>query len=364
VKICLLGNATSVHLQRLALGLAARDLDVIILSHKSAEIPGVEVERYAVPPLSLREPRRWTGRVRSYWRSIFRRFDVVNQHFLHDWGFDPAVARVACYVARAYGTDIVLPYGEPPPTAELVAGRIELLRAARVVATAGPRFAATVAEFAGLRTEDIALLPFGVNLELFTPRDAPPTDRAGRCVGFFKGFRPVYGAVDLVQAMPAVLAAVPGVRFELIGDGPELGRCRELAESLGVARAIDWCGRVPHAEVPARIARWDVSVMPSHRESFGVAALESSAMRVPVVATNVGGIPDTVIDGRTGLLVDPGSPADLAAAIVRLLLDEPLRRRMGDAGRAYVEERYAWPRILDDWVAALQRAREAACVMV
>lgn len=365
MRVCLLGNATSVHLRRLAAGLAARRINVTILSHKPGELAGVAVERYAVPSWSLRALQGWSGRARSYWRGVFRRFDVVNQHFLHDWGFDPELARGGCFVVRAYGSDVVAPRGESVAPPALVTRRVELLRAARLVATAGPRFAATVAQFAGLQVEDIALLPFGVDLDLFAPArfggGGAPTDP---CVGFFKGFRAVYGPADLVRAVPEVLAAVHGARFELIGDGPELAACKTLAVSLGAHHAIDWGPRRAHEEIPSCLARWQVSVMPSYSESFGVAALESAAMRVPVVASRVGGIPDTVLDGETGLLVPPGSPSALAEAITRLLHDGPLRHRMGEAGRAFVESRYAWDRTLDDWVAALERARDLACAMV
>ena len=105
-------------------------------------------------------------------------------------------------------------------------------------------------------------------------------------------------------------------------------------------------------------------MIPSLRESFGAAALESSAMCVPVIASDVGGLPDTVRDGETGLLVPPGSPEALADAIVALLSDDQRRRRMGMAGREWVRKNYSWSDALDQWERVLTRACDRASVMV
>ena len=86
----------------------------------------------------------------------------------------------------------------------------------------------------------------------------------------------------------------------------------------------------------------DIFAMPSTAEGFGVSAVEASAMRLPVVASDIHGIPDVVLDGETGLLVPPANPAALADAIATLAKDAPLRARMGSAGRAFVEREYRW----------------------
>ena len=87
-------------------------------------------------------------------------------------------------------------------------------------------------------------------------------------------------------------------------------------------------------------------------------------MQVPVVASNVGGLPDAVIDGETGLLVTPGAPEQLADAIIRLLRDPSARHSMGLAGRRMAEEHFEWSRILDQWVSTYHHARDRVCAMV
>lgn len=364
MNICILGDAGSVHLQQLVPRLAAHGHGVHIVTHKPAEVPGATVERFKVPDAGLTNPRRWAGRWAQYLRGFLRRFHVVNVHFLHDWGLTPDVLDAGCLVATPWGSDIV-----PPPDASvpetLVQYRRMLLRHAACVTTWGPRFAEQVAAFAGLDPSSIALAPLGVDTNLFRP-DRPRAHRLARParVGFFKGFRAVYGAWYLVRAIPRVVHRRPGTRFELVGDGSELASCRRLADALGVSGDITWIARQPHHQLPSRLAGWDLSIVPSLSESFGAAALESSAMRVPIVASNVGGLADTVHHGETGLLVPPADPDALADAILALLADAPRRRRMGDAGRAMVARRYEWDAIVAHWVAAYEHALDHTSVCV
>ncbi|RME37976.1 MAG: glycosyltransferase family 4 protein [Planctomycetota bacterium] len=426
MKVALLGDARSIHVRRLARGLAARSHDVHVITHKPAAIEGVRVERFSIPGPGLRNPRRWASRKRRHVRDILRRFDVVNVHFLADWGLTPELMREGCVIATAWGSDVVHPPGEIPPDEQTVAARKTLLREADAVTACGPTFARRVAAWGGIDPARVEVVPFGVDVERFRPvpsqhasfscskprtfaratdRDALPrrrerrrsaipanvpdeTEVSGRSssperrsddmvspwiegsgdeapvVGFYKGFREVYGASYLVRAIPKVAARVPGVGFELIGDGPEREPCRRLTEVLGVADRAMFLPARPHGRLPRYLRRWAVSVIPSVCEAFGVAALESQAMEVPVVASRVGGLLDTVRDGETGLLVEPCSADALAEGIVKLLTDSALRRAMGRAGRRFVCERFEQQKTLDQWEAFYERVRERSCVMV
>jgi len=406
VKICLFADAGSVHIQQLAPGLAARGHDVHIVTHKPTEVPGATVERFCVPGPSVTNPRRWEGRWVNYLRGFLRRFDVVNIHFLHDWGFHfrasnrtpsvsagsmsepqaparglgrslalpvllealrPPMIENACLIASPWGSDIVDPPGETPASDELRQTRVTLLRQSDAVTTCGRTFARVVADYAGIDPGNIDVLPFGVEVEAFQPLEPPmriPARREPYRVGFFKGFREVYGPTYLIQAIPLVLAQIPNTRFELVGDGAQLVSCQEMASDLGVNSSIDWVPRQPHRELPKLMARWDVTVIPSVQEAFGVAALESSAMEVPVVASDVGGLRDTVRDGRTGVLVPPRSPEAIADALIMILQDADLRRRMGRAGRERVQSEYDWRDLHDRWIKFYEQVRDRVGVMV
>ncbi|MFQ5591160.1 MAG: glycosyltransferase family 4 protein, partial [Phycisphaerae bacterium] len=335
-----------------------------VVTGKPCDVPGATVERFRVPRAGLTNLRRWERRWTRYLEGFLRCFDVVHVHFLHDWGLTPEVMQLGCLIASPWGSDIVQPPGEAVPPASLRESRVAMLRHAAGVTAWGPAFASVVARYAGIDVERIELLPLGVDLHQFNPARFGSRFAGGYDVGFFKGFRPVYGPQCLMQAIPRVLAELPTTRFHMIGDGPLLDECRALACDNGTDRSLEWIPRLAYDDIPSHIARWDLSVMPSVCESFGGAALESSAMQVPVVAFDVGGLRETVRHGETGLLVRRGDHRALADTITSLLHDAHTRRRMGEAGRALVAREYDWQVILDRWVCVYEAARDRVTPMV
>ncbi|RJP31668.1 MAG: glycosyltransferase family 4 protein [Phycisphaerales bacterium] len=365
MNVCILGDARSVHLQRIIPGLAARGIRVHLITHNPSPVEGATVERFRVPDFGIRHVGRWHGRWRQMLRRLMRRYDVVHVHFLHDWGITPEIAAEGVFLVTPWGSDIVDPPGEDPPSLDLVDLRRALLRCADGVTACGPWFAGAIARFAGIDAACVAVLPLGVDTSVFKPPSPPRSHgRAVLRVGFFKGFRPVYGPTYLIRAIPTVIDVCPDVRFDLVGDGPQRLACVELAARLEVEPYLFFAPPQPHRNVANYLAGWDVSVIPSLCESFGVAALESSAAGVPVVASRVGGLVDTVIHGQTGLLTPPAAPEQLADAIITLLRNPQMRRRMGEEGRRFVCERFEWSEILDEWVETYQRVRECKAVMV
>jgi len=148
------------------------------------------------------------------------------------------------------------------------------------------------------------------------------------------------GVVDLVRAVPIVRTLVPHAQFFLAGDG-DVDAVRNLALSLGVSEAVHLPGWVDGREKDALLANADVLVLPSYFEGLGLCILEAMAFGVPVIATRVGGIPDVVEDGVTGLLMEPGDIEGLADRLVALLLDGTLRERLRVAAFKQVRERYS-----------------------
>lgn len=362
MKICLLGDAQSVHTQGIAAGLATRGHFVRVVSHKTAYIRDVTVERFAVPNFSLRYPARWHQRRALYLRRLMRTHDVVHVNFLNDWGLTRDIAAEGCLVVSPWGSDIVKPPDLDAYPDGLEAVRVALLHMADAVVAYGHPFADVVARFASLDSDAVLSVPLGVDTLSF----APPGDhcRRPRTVGFFKGFKAVYGPDVWVEALPQVLNAVPDARFDMVGRGPLLEACRARVQRLGVESAVNWVPFQPHEAVPKMLESWSLSVMPSVSEAFGVAALECAAMCTPVVASRVCGFVETVRHEQTGLLVEPGDPEALAGAVIRLLLDDALRDRMGWAGRAMVTAEFDWSDCLDQLLEAYEvaRARFECCV--
>ncbi|MGW4544279.1 glycosyltransferase family 4 protein [Streptomyces chartreusis] len=157
------------------------------------------------------------------------------------------------------------------------------------------------------------------------------------------------GQDTLIRALPRILAAEPETVLLIVGGGPYEKDLRRLAHDTGVAGSVRFTGPVPWAELPAHYGAGDVFAMPCRTrrggldvEGLGIVYLEASATGLPVVAGDSGGAPDAVLDGETGWVVRGGSAEDTAERVLALLGDAELRRRMGERGREWVEEKWRW----------------------
>jgi glycosyltransferase involved in cell wall biosynthesis len=171
-------------------------------------------------------------------------------------------------------------------------------------------------------------------------------------VGVVARLEPEKGHPTLLEAWPAVLRSVPDAYLLIVGEGSRREALEALARDLRIAHRVVFTGR--RDDVPAVTAALDVAVLPSYREAQGLSILEALALSRPVVASNVGGIPEVITDGVTGLLVPPHDPDTLAAAIVRLLRDHPYADTLGRAGHDMVHDRFD----IDTMVGLIQQIYE------
>jgi len=197
----------------------------------------------------------------------------------------------------------------------------------------------------GRRGVPVSLIYNGVDLQRYNhqqpcctlhdeysiPEDAP-------IVGVVARLEAEKGHRTLLDAWPDVLAAQPRAWLLIVGEGSERDALEAQAASLGIAERVVFTGR--REDVPAVTAALDVSVLPSYREAQGLSVLEAMALSRPVVASKVGGIPEMIDDGVSGLLVPPNDCEALAAAIVRLLSDHPLADVIARRGHDMVHERF------------------------
>jgi glycosyltransferase involved in cell wall biosynthesis len=146
------------------------------------------------------------------------------------------------------------------------------------------------------------------------------------------------GHPTLLEAWPLVLEACPSAYLLIVGEGSRLDALHDIARTQGIEHHVVFTGR--RDDIPAVTAAFDVAVLPSYREAQGLTILEAMALSRPVVASNVGGIPEMIEDGVTGLLVPPQDPPALAGAIVRLLNDHQLADVLGRAGHDLVHDRF------------------------
>jgi len=167
--------------------------------------------------------------------------------------------------------------------------------------------------------------------ELGLPEEGPVIGTVGRLV-------PIKGHEWLLKAAPRVLAEFPHATFVFLGEGPLLGQLQQLAAGLGISGHVMFMGA--RQDVPECLAAFDLFAFPSINEGMGRALIEAMAVGVPVVATRVGGIPDVVADGETGLLVPARDETALADALLKLLRDPARRQAYGQAARRSMDERF------------------------
>lgn len=208
------------------------------------------------------------------------------------------------------------------------------------------------------------VIPMGVNIEQFNlknqNRDREKREKEnvllyiGRLIN-------LKGVNFLIEALPRVLAEYPATKLVLVGNGPERASLIKLSSDLGVAEAVIFEDYIPHEELPDRFHQADIFILPSIvddqgcTEGLGVVLLEAMAAGVPVIGNRVGGIPDIIKDGETGLLARPKDPGDLAEKIICLLREKDLRERLVKNGLDYVRENFSWDKLADSFGTIYQR---------
>jgi glycosyltransferase involved in cell wall biosynthesis len=242
--------------------------------------------------------------------------DLVHAHWLPVAAI--ALATRKPVVAQLWGTDVELARRLP---------RLSrwLLRRVRLVVVASTALEEAARE---LGAREVRVIPSGVAVpdEVGAEEEPPYVLYAGR-------LSPEKGVAELAEA-------AAGLRLVVAGDGPLRDR---VPQALGF---------LPRHDLEPLYAAAAVVACPSYREGFGVACAEAMAHGKPVVASGVGGLLDLVVDGETGLVVEPGDVPGLRDALERLLADRELRRRLGAAGRERAMERFAWPHVTAELIRA------------
>ena len=357
----------NVHVAALAQALARRGIEVVVHTRREDRrsprrvplAPGAWVDHVdAGPPRVISKDAllphmdAFADDLRGQWEA--EPPDLVHAHF---WMSGLA----ALAAARPLGIPVVQTFhalgvvkrrfqgaNDPSPPERLALEQGVVREVDRIVATCSDEVFELVR--LGADRRKVSVVPCGVDLGLFTP-DGPAEQRTAglyriAAVARLVERKGVGEAVAALAELPdAELVIAGGPERERLGEDAEARRLAALAERHGVADRVVFRGRVERADLPALFRSADVAVCAPWYEPFGIVPLEAMACGVPVVASAVGGLIDTVVDGVTGVHVPPRDPARLAGAL-RGLLDDPARRRaLGRAGAARARARYSWDRV-------------------
>jgi N-acetyl-alpha-D-glucosaminyl L-malate synthase BshA len=243
-----------------------------------------------------------------------------------------ASTHVPAIVTTLHGTDTTL-VGNDPSFLPLT--RFSILQSDAVTVPSAWLGEATYRMLDIPRARRIEMIPNFVDGARFAPATGP-RPRAGdrpAVLLHVSNFRPLKRVADVVATFAEARRRLPATPIELwlVGDGPDRERVRDRVHDLDLNAHVQFLGE--RIDLPAILRQADLFLLPSESESFGLAALEAMACGVPVVASRVGGVPEVVTDGETGLLAEVGDVGAMAAHVVRLLGDEPLRARFAAAAR-------------------------------
>jgi glycosyltransferase involved in cell wall biosynthesis len=225
-----------------------------------------------------------------------------------------------------------------------------------------------LARYEGCPAAKVRVIPNGVDVERFHPRwpirsilEELEIEQGTPVVGIVAALRPEKNHELFLRAAALLHKRMPQAQFLIVGDGPQRARLEWMVENLGISQAVHFLGA--RGDVSEVLSVIDVLALSSHTEANPVSILEAMAAEKPVVATRVGSVPETVVEGKTGYLTTPGSAAEMAACIEDLLKDSQQAAVMGRAAREEVIAHHSIDRMVDgyqDLIAGIYDAKAAS----
>tara|TARA_R110002049_G_scaffold53223_8_gene148999 strand:- start:384 stop:1463 length:1080 start_codon:yes stop_codon:yes gene_type:complete len=203
-----------------------------------------------------------------------------------------------------------------------------------------------------------AVIPNIIDLTLFTPASEPPSDTAFT-LAVTRNLEPIYGLDTALRALSLARKTVPTLQLRIAGSGPQGAELERLVETLGLGDAVAFLGRLDRAQVVELYHSSHAMLNPSRVDNMPNSVLEALACGLPVISTDVGGVPYIVEDEQTALLVPRDDAPAMAQAMIRLYSDSSLRCQLREQGRRTVAQ-YAWDEVRPLWLALYNKHAVAA----
>jgi glycosyltransferase involved in cell wall biosynthesis len=321
-----------------------------LLRAEGTEVTIVQVNRPYRPKIigkirAVRALFRLVPYLVELWR-VIERVDVAHVMANSGWSWHLCAAP-AVWVAWLRGVPAIVNYrgGE---AAQFLARsrrtlRWTLRRAKFLIVPSG--FLHKVFEDFGIASQ---VVPNVIDLQRFHPGSITSTSEAAHLV-VTRHLEAIYDIPTALRAFARVRAVVPDARMTIAGSGPQAGMLRSLCTDLGIVDAVDFCGTLNRDEIAALLRSSSVAINPSRVDNMPNSVLEAMASGVPVVSTDVGGVPFVIRHGVTGLLVAPGDDRMMADSVLSILRDDELAVGLREAALRDVGQ-YGWPRVKQRWM--------------
>lgn len=352
MKILMLADANSVHTIKWATSLAKCNLDIVIFSlshcstdayneYKKITVYDTRIEQDTIRKQStnLSKLKYLTAIKKIKWIIKTTSPDIVHAHYASSYGLLGVLAGFHPLVTSVWGSDVY-----EFPNCSVIHKQVlkfSLWKSDLILSTS----MAMAQETRKYTKKEIKITPFGVDLNEFKPLDVKKIfSPKYTVIGTIKSLESTYGIDNLIKAFAVSKKTImkSTLKLLIVGSGSCENKLKNLVENLGIKKDVFFVGRVPHNEVPYYLNQMSVYVALSHSESFGVAVVEASSCEIPVVVSDVGGLPEVVDNAITGYVVPDNDVEAASKAISILALNKELRKKMGNSGRSKVNKLYNW----------------------
>lgn len=346
MRICLIADATSVHTQRWASYFVQQGDEVHLITYKPPDAVIEGVHLYVIKSLFNNLYLAFMPRHLKIYLLVQKlKPDIIHAHFISKFGFHAAFLGYHPVVMSAWGDDILI----IPFWSKLMwyFTKISLQKADKIYAVSGDMAEKIISNF-GITADNVDVVPFGVDTELFMPQDKQKSSRK-TIVLSNRNFLEVYNIETLINAIPQIIGKNKNIHFMIKGSGPLEMSLKELASSLNVDEYVTFVGWTEYHDMPKYLHNCDIYVSTAISDGTPVSVLEAMACGKACVVTDVGGVGEWIEDGVSGCLVPPQQPHVLAEKILDLATYPDKRDVLGKKAHQVVIERGDWNNIMK-WV--------------
>lgn len=354
-KILLLSDLNSAHTQRWAAAIAENGYCVKVVGLNPLEVPSLYYQHPLITTDSLRSTKSDGGRL-AYILAIPKLGRIISQfapnivhaHYATSYGLMASLTKKTTLFLTLWGDDVLIFPKKSFFHKKLL--QFNLSKADQLFA-ASPVLSKTSKMYS---EKEVKVIPFGVNTDVFYPKNQEPEKKI--VIGTVKGLEYIYGIDYLIRAFKIVKDNYQGdVSLLIVGSGSRASDFKKLVKELCIEESVTFAGKIDHVLTPDYHRKIDVFVALSRSESFGVAVVEAQSCAVPAVVTDVGGLPEVIENNVSGIVVESGNVEDAASAILALVKDENLRKKMGYEGRKRVNQYFNWSNNVEEMLKVYRR---------